>query len=340
MNLNNSLTERNFEYIYVEKDVINSDITANILEHFANSKIVVIDHYKDVFNRKQKISDTFNKPRKLIIASKKGQKVYKGAPVCQDFGNAHFFYTSCIMNCIYNCEYCYLKGMYPSKDIVIFVNIEDIFEEVKKLLREYPVYLCVSYDTDLMALEDITGFIAKWNDFVIDNPNLLIEIRTKSANTKIFKDLNLSKRLIFAYTISPDEIIDRFEHFSARLDDRINAINTAISHNLEVRLCFDPILYDKDFEKIYSRMLDKIICKIDLKKIKDVSVGSFRISDSYLKNIRNAEKNSSIVQYPFDLDKGYYHYPYKLAEKMENFITDRLLFERSDLPIFRWEDRL
>ena len=59
------------------------------------------------------------------------------------------------MNCIYDCEYCYLKGMYQSAHLVIFVNLEDIFAEVKKIIAQHEMYLCVSYDTDLLALEEI-----------------------------------------------------------------------------------------------------------------------------------------------------------------------------------------
>lgn len=95
----------------------------------------------------------------LIIARKDGQLLYEGAEVCQSFGNEYFYYTSCVMNCIYDCEYCYLKGMYPSGNLVIFINIEDIFAELETLLAKHPVYLCVSYDTDLLALENIAGFV-------------------------------------------------------------------------------------------------------------------------------------------------------------------------------------
>ena len=58
-----------------------------------------------------------------------------------------------MMNCVFDCEYCYLKGMYPSGNVVLFVNLDDIFDEVYKLLQKHPVYLCVSYDTDLLAVE-------------------------------------------------------------------------------------------------------------------------------------------------------------------------------------------
>mgnify|MGYP006970641936 FL=1 len=35
-----------------------------------------------------------------------------------------------MMNCIYDCSYCYLKGMYPSGHMVLFVNIEDTWKNL------------------------------------------------------------------------------------------------------------------------------------------------------------------------------------------------------------------
>ena len=69
------------------------------------------------------------------------------------------------MNCVFDCEYCYLKGMYPSANLVVFVNLEDILRKWKETCRA-PVYLCVSYDTDLLALEHLTGYAARWIEFV------------------------------------------------------------------------------------------------------------------------------------------------------------------------------
>ena len=143
-------------HIYVEKAAMEYPRTNQILSHFKDAKIIEIDHYKDVFCRRGQKYTLQHKSQNLILAVKTGTLVYPGAPVCQSFGSEHFYYASCIMNCIYDCEYCYLKGMYPSGNLVVFVNLEDIFDEVKTLLKKHPVYLCVSYDTDLGALASVT----------------------------------------------------------------------------------------------------------------------------------------------------------------------------------------
>ena len=71
--------------------------------------------------------------------------------------------------------------MYPSANIVLFVNQEDYFAEIKKSLSTHPLYLCISYDTDLLALEALTKMTRRYLDFAISEQALTTEIRTKSA---------------------------------------------------------------------------------------------------------------------------------------------------------------
>lgn len=82
-----------------------------------------------------------------------------------------------MMNCIFDCEYCYLKGMYPSGNLVVFVNLEDIFAELEALLAQKSIYLCVSYDADLVAIESLTGFVREWIAFT----KSMIILQLKSA---------------------------------------------------------------------------------------------------------------------------------------------------------------
>ena len=142
-----------FHHVYVERKLRGQYDVTGIFDKLSGSRVVWINHYKDIFNRKGQSLAFQKKSPALILAKKEGKLVYNGSKECQSFGNEHFYYTSCIMNCLFDCEYCYLQGMYPSADVVLFMNLDDIFHEVDELLREHGVYLCISYDTDLVALE-------------------------------------------------------------------------------------------------------------------------------------------------------------------------------------------
>lgn len=325
-----------FSHIYVEKSVRNHVRTQKILTKFPSAEMIEIQHYKDVFCRSRQNHPLQHRSQKLILAARQGSLLYEGAPVCQSFGNQYFYYVSCVMNCIFDCEYCYLKGMYPSANIVVFVNLEDIFAEVERMLKNHPVYLCVSYDTDLLALEQIIGYAQEWYVFAAKHNNLKIEIRTKCANSSFVHSVTPTPRVIYAFTLSPQTVIEAFEHHTPSLTERLSCAAELIRAGCPVRLCFDPMIYVPDWQQHYEKMLEQIYHMIDMKKIVDVSVGTFRISQDYLKNMRKQEPDSAVIWFPFQKEDGYCHYPDELMEQMEYFLTQRLEEQIPKENIFRW----
>lgn len=337
-NLNKDCYNSVFSHIYIEENIWDHPVAERIRQKYPDAHYIKIRHYKDVFCRSRQNYAQQHHSQKLILAEKQGNLIYKGAPVCQNFGNQYFYYTSCTMNCIYDCDYCYLKGMYPSANIVLFVNLEDIFQEIEQILKEHPMYLCVSYDTDLPALETITGYVHAWVEFTAKHPDLQIEIRTKSAMPSLWETMRPTSQVIYACTLSPQAIIDAYEHHTSSLQQRIACAAAVQKAGFSLRLCFDPMIYCRDYRRHYAQMLTQVFETIHPEQLLDVSVGSFRISQNYLKKMRKNAPDSAVVQFPYDCEDGYYHYPDALLEEMESFLVSELKKTISESQIFRWKE--
>ena len=320
-----------FSEIYAESAVLSGGypLAREILSRFPGAKLTEISHFKDVFNRAGQDFTAQKRSPALILAVNNGAKIYPGARPCQSFGHEHFYYTSQIKNCIYDCEYCFLRGMYPSANIVIFVNTGDYFAEIQNMLKEHPVYLSIAYDTDLPAFESFTGLTKKWCGFAAENPSLLIEIRTK-CGSKAFADNILEtgkgaapENIILSYTVSPAAVAARFEHGAGTYAARKNALLYALKKGLRTRLCLDPLLPVRDFEKHYGEMIDDIFSDPLSRNIEDISVGSFRISKSYMKNMKKSAL-TPVSAYPYVLEYGMCVLDAKTRRKLCSFVTDRL----------------
>ena len=320
-----------FDKVYVEKRAANDAVTKQILEKCRCAEPEYIEHYKDVFDDARQDAS-----RSLILANNPGRRIYEGAPVCQSFGNEHFYYSPCVMNCIYDCEYCFLKGMYPGGSLCVFTDIDEIFNELDELEKDHPVYVCASYNTDLVAIESITGYVKKWCERAEADENLTVEIRTKCGRSDIYGELPKSSRSIFAFTLSPDEIITDYEKKTPDLSARLKAAKAAMDAGFPVRLCFDPMIYVRGWRQMYAEMIDAAAGVIDFSGLKDISTGTFRISDQYLKNMRKKYPRSQIAQYPYICDEGYYRYPDKVADQMERFAKDMLDLHFKGVPVFCW----
>ncbi|WPX08688.1 SPL family radical SAM protein [Anaerocellum danielii] len=318
-----SFLAKHFSHVYVEKEVLSHPVTIKILENLRSSQIVKIDNYKEVFCRAGQNYSLQEKSKKLILAKKYREFLYPGPSICHNFGYDNFFYTSNILNCIYSCDYCFLKGMYSSANIVVFVNIENYFKEIDAILKNQSLYLSVSYETDLLALEKIVPFSSAWIEYAASKQNLTIEIRTKSANFKALEKLKPQDNVILAWTLSPQEIIEKFEHGTPSLSSRLSAIKKAIENGWKVRLCFDPILATEGWKTIYEKFLNQVFGELNREKIVDISVGVFRIPKDYLKRMKKAFANE-ITAFLYEELENVYTYPKELKEDMIATMISRL----------------
>jgi len=299
-----------FSHIYAEKGVWDYPVARKIRSVFEDSRFIPITHYKDVFCKKGQDFITQKNSPKLILAIKSDSWFYKGSEMCDSFGHANFIYTSEMMNCLYNCEYCYLRGMYNSANIVIFVNQDDCFNVIERVL---PPFICVSYDSDMLALEYLTGFTRGWLEFCRKHPEAEIELRTKSSAFKYISDIPPLPNVTLAWTLSPDAVISQFEKGAPPLASRLASIREAINRGWAVRICIDPIIKFNGWRESYQNLVqlikDAIEDIINSDSFADVSIGAFRAPPDYYNRMRKLTPYSEILAYPVIERSGGMRYP-------------------------------
>lgn len=288
----------NFSHVYIENDVLEHPKSKEILSKINNPTIIKIDRYGDIFHRQRQSFNVQKNSQKIILAKKRYDLLYKGSKLCENFGSDNFYYSYNIMNCIFDCEYCYLQGMYQSANVVIFVNTEDYFAEADKISVNKKVYIALSYDSDLLAFEALTGFIKDWVDFAKGKDNILIEIKTKSTNFNNIKIKDFPGNIIFAWSLAPEEIISYYEKKTPSLESRIKVIKEAINKGLKVRLSIEPLMMIENYKNVYKSFIDYLFLQIDGKHIRDINIGSFRMKKEHYKGLRKRNPYNRIFAYP------------------------------------------
>lgn len=308
-----------FSHLYIERSILEHPQTQMIRTKFADSQVIVIDHYKEVFNRPSQSFAAQSHFKKLILARKEGKFLHEGSQYSDSFDYQQFFYASSMMGCLYDCDYCYLQGLYPSANTVLFVNLEDAFEQLIPYLGVNTL-VATSYDTDTLAIESLTHQTKMWLEFAQKHDNLYLEIRTKSANINSLKQITPNPRVTLAWTLSPQEIIDRYEHATPSLEKRLKAVAEALSLGWKVRLCVDPVIYNDAFDRLYPELIEKIFATIDPHTIEHLTLGSFRMSQSHLRSLKKLRR-SDVAFYPYTVSHEMATYP----ESIENTILETLL---------------
>ena len=194
--------------IYYEEEIIDHPRVMALLQRFPNATPIPCENYKEVFNPSGQNFRLQKKNPSLILAKKKGKLVLP-IPETYGVGGKKNFYFSHMLNCLYDCRYCFLQGMYPSAHYVLFVNFEDFLEELKSKTVEtptLPTWFFSGYDCDSLALDQISGFVDSFLPFFQENKSAFLELRTKSVNINSLAQHPPIENVITAFSFTPTEI--------------------------------------------------------------------------------------------------------------------------------------
>ncbi|PPR33809.1 MAG: Spore photoproduct lyase [Alphaproteobacteria bacterium MarineAlpha6_Bin5] len=325
------------ETIYIENQVKNHFRTKKILSKLnKNVDVIYCDHYGEIFNIKsQNFRVQKNKPA-LILAKKDGKKLHE-IPKNFGIGGDKNYYFSHMLNCIYDCEYCFLQGKHMSAHYLLFINYEDFFLEIKKKLKinnSQKNYFFSGYDCDSLALDGITGFVDYFLPIFKKNKNAVLEIRTKSIQINKILKYKSFNNCVIAFSFTPENISKLVEHKVPSVKKRIDAMKKLVEKGWKIGLRFDPIVPACNFGKIYEELFKKIANSIPEKNIHSISFGMMRFPKKMFKKIIKENNDTKINNLSFENRNGIYTYSKVNEKKFENIIIGKLNKHLKNVPVF------
>ncbi len=313
------------QLIYVEQHLREHPRVAAILNRFSNKTVIECDHYNEVFNRKnQHFRQQKNQPA-LILAEKKGRKVL---PTPENFGpDSHQnFYFSHLLNCPFDCRYCFLQGLYRSANYVLFVNYEDFFHEIEETIQatNKPCMFFSGYDADSLAYDPITGFVDAFVPFFQQRPNATLELRSKSANIKPLLRHAATDNVILAASLTPEPISTAIEHKVPALSKRLRALQQAAQHGYRIGLRLDPLIDCVDFATLYTDLIKQIQAHLEPEQLHSVSVGPLRFPKKMFAHMLKMHPQDTLLNQRFELHDGNVSYSPDRQKAMDSLIRQLL----------------
>jgi spore photoproduct lyase len=322
--------------LYVESGISSHPRVESLRERFPRATEVECERYGEVFNVRSQNFRLQKKRPALILAEKHGETVLP-TPPAYSIGRANNFYFSHMLNCLYDCRYCFLQGMYQSANYVYFVNFED-FEAGIDEIRETTEAPCFfsGYDCDSLVMESLTGFASHFVPFFSERPDSWLELRTKSLNTTVLEKSDPVPNIIAAYTLSPDPIAREIEHGAPPLAKRLKRVRSLAQQGWMVGLRLDPLIPWPGFADLYPEMVEEIFDAIDADQVHSVTLGPMRFPRAMHEKI--------VKLYPYDplfalgeteLREGQMTYPAPVEDDLVGLVTDALQKHLPDSRIFR-----
>lgn len=321
--------------IYIEKEIAELAYTRHILAKFSGTKKEVVeDINKLIKEHKKELYDKKTQP--LLLAKQRGRFLEK-CPGTKEHICCNYYTLNIAVGCPFDCTYCFLQSYTTNPFYTVYVNLEDMLAELReKIPTSRKIRIGTGEFTDSLALEEFTDFAKIYVPQILKlSPNIILELKTKSANISWLKDIGFQEQLVIAWSVNPPEIVASDEKYAAQLSERINAAKQAISLGYKIALHFDPIIYGKDWANKYQEVIGLLKNNLDPKKIYWLSLGILRFTPSLKPIIEKKFPNSTIVYGEFFPGKDKkMRYPEPIRLKIYEQMLEMLRSWGSDLPVY------
>jgi spore photoproduct lyase len=196
-----------------------------------------------------------NSKRTVFVTTNKSKKL----DVCRPSADYQF---SLVNSCPGNCEYCYLQTTQGSKPYIkVYVNLEDIFDVIKDHIKQREGAITTFEAASLgdpLALEHITGSLAKTIEFFSSLENGRLRVVTKYSNVETLLNLKHNKNTHFRVSINSSYVVDHFEHNTGSLDERIEAVMKLAHAGYPIGFIVAPIMVYDNWKKEYDELFEKL----------------------------------------------------------------------------------
>lgn len=322
--------------LYIEEAIQRHPRVNEICARFPKAQTIICDRFGEVFNPKAQ-NFRLQKQQPALILAEKYQRFVLEAPDGYGIGAGRNYYFSHMLNCLYDCRYCFLQGMYRSAHYVLFVNYEDFQRQIRELCAKFSdetLYFFSGYDCDSLALEPVTGFAAQFLPVFAELENAWLELRTKSTQIRSLLDREPLPRCVVAFSLSPGAIAAKVEAGAPSVTKRIDAMAKLQAQGWPLGLRFDPLIYTVDFREHYRELFEQVFERIDPEKLHSVSLGVFRLPESNYKKMHKLYPEEKLFAGPLVNQQGMVSYRQDLEREMMDFCSEQLLSYISEDKFF------
>ena len=144
-------------------------------------------------------------------------------------------------------------------------------------------------------MENITSFLKIFLKNFKEINNGCLEVRTKSCNIEIFKNIEPIENVIIAYSLNPEILIEGFEQKTPKLKKRINSIKFLQRRGWKVGLRFDPLINYNENKLIYKNFFNYVFSQVQPEKIHSVTTGFFRMPNNFFNKLVNMRPEDSLI---------------------------------------------
>ena len=165
-----------------------------------------------------------------------------------------------VQNCSFGCSYCTIQTFYGDR-VTVDPDLGRKLREIELDDRRF-YHIGTGQSSDSLVWGNRAGILDELCRFAGEHPNVLLELKTKSANVSYFLDRQVPANLVCSWSLNTAAVIEHEEHFTASLERRLAAARRFADGGSMVAFHFHPMVHhdgwDTDYPALAERLLDGV----------------------------------------------------------------------------------
>ena len=220
-----------------------------------------------------------------------------------------------VESCGFDCSYCSIQSFYNENKIGFDKNFAVKLKNLK-LDPAKKYHIGTGQSSDSLMWGNKHGILEALFEFAKTNPNVILELKTKSDNISYFLENEVPKNILCTWSINTPTIIKNEEHLSASLEKRIECARKLADKGVLVGFHFHPIVVYENYLEEYKEVVNTLLKNFKPNEVALVSLGTLTFIKPVIKKLRNRDFKSKILQMPMVNAGGKQSYPLNVKEEM------------------------
>jgi len=220
-----------------------------------------------------------------------------------------------VESCGFDCTYCSIQSFYKQDKITFDSGFADKLKNLN-LDPNKTYHIGTGQSSDSLMWGNKEGLLDTLFEFARNNPNVLLEFKTKSKKIGYFLENDVPKNIICTYSLNTQTIVENEEHLAASLDERIAAARALADKGVVVGFHFHPIVVYENYLEEYGAVYQRLQNEFKPQEVALVSMGTLTFIKPVIKQLRERDFKSKILQMPFEDASGKSSYPLEVKREM------------------------
>lgn len=224
-------------------------------------------------------------------------------------------------NCGYGCSYCSIQSFFDGKQI----SFDKGFAAKLKALEldaEKTYHIGTGQSSDSLMWGNSHGVLDALIDFAWSNPNVILELKTKSANVSHLLRNDAPKNILCTWSLNTPVLIQHEEHGTATLEKRLQAARKVADAGFVVGFHFHPIVHYDQWQRDYQLVVEQVCASFLPEEVALVSLGTLTFIKSVIREIRKRGIASQILKMPLVDSDGKQSYPDEIKRALFSHVYD------------------